>query len=78
MDEIGETTRPKDIKGNDIVVGPWYWAQDRTLKILGAGRFAYVMGSGTLRFIMNGAGYLPDAFYYASAGYPEKQFGAVR
>lgn len=72
------TTRPKDIKGNDIVVGVWYWAQDRTLKILGAGRFAYVMGSGTLRFTMNGAGYLPDAFYYASAGDPEKQFGVVR
>ena len=51
------TTRPKDIKGNDIVVGPWYWAQDRTLRILGAGRFAYVIGSGTLRFTMNGAGH---------------------
>jgi hypothetical protein len=72
------TTRPRDIKGNDIIVGPWYWAQDRTLKILGAGRFAYVMGSGTLRFTMNGAGYLPGAFYYASAADPEKIFGVVR
>jgi len=72
------TTKPKDIKGNDIVVGPWYWAQDRTLKIIGAGRFAYVIGSGTLRFTMSGAGYLPDAFNYASAEEPEKKFGAVR
>ena len=70
--------RPNDINGDAIVMGPWYWAQDRTGKILGAGQFAVPIGSTTILFYINSLGYSTDAFVYAPAENPAPKFGASR
>ena len=70
--------KEKDINGDAIVMGPWYWAQDRTGKILGAGQFAVPIGSTTILFYFNLLGYSTDAFVYAPAENPGPKFGVSR
>ena len=70
--------RPKDINGDAIVMGPWYWAQDRTGKILGVGTFSVLIGSTTILFFIGTAGYSPESFRYAPAENPGPKFGVIR
>lgn len=66
--------RPKDIHGNDVVMGPWYWAQERTGKASGAGKFLADIGWGKVRFWINGAGYEPDSFKAFELADPQPSF----
>ncbi len=67
--------RPLDINGNEIIIGNWYWAQDRRLKILGVGKFAVPIGSTTILFWFNATGYSSESFSYAPAENPYSLFG---
>jgi hypothetical protein len=69
--------RPRDINGDEIVMGPWYWAQDRRRKILGAGKFLAPIGSTTILFLINGKAYSAESFCYAPAENPNSKFGVI-
>lgn len=56
--------RPKDIYGNEIKMGPWYWARSRTGQIAGTGKFASCINSDECTFFINGTGYGPESFTY--------------
>ena len=64
-------SRPKDVDGNPVEMGPWYWAQNRTGNIVGTGKFLATIGWGEIHFYVNGTGYSPDSFAaFAKADVP--------
>lgn len=50
-------SRPKDIHGNEIVMGQWYWAKNRRGQVVGTGKFASNLGSDECTWFINGTGY---------------------
>ena len=67
--------RPQDIFGNPIEIGPWYWAKSRTGKIVGTGKFSFVIGSEECTWFINGTGYSPENFTFVRVvDAPEEYF----
>lgn len=56
--------RPKDIDGNEIVMGPWYWATNQRGDVIGTGKFAATIGFDEATFYLNGVGYDPGSFTF--------------
>lgn len=56
--------RPKDIHGNQIEMGPWYWARNRRGDVIGTGKFAVSVGHDECTFFVNDTGYAWDSFSY--------------
>ena len=70
--------RPLDINGDEIIMGNWYWVQDRRGKILGTGKFSVMIGSNFVSFSIGNSTFLTGDFRaYAPVGVsPESLFGA--
>lgn len=66
-DETARTTpnRPKDVNGDDIQIGPWYWARNRRGQVVGTGQFL-----DDLRFSMGGYAYHPEIWDFHPAHLP--------
>ena len=70
--ETNQRTEPRDIDGNIVVAGKWYWAMDRTGRIVGTGKIMFYIGSGgTPTWFINGAGYSPEGFKFVRAVDPD-------
>ena len=70
---------PKDIDGNLVTVGAWYWAMwnlGEHSRVIGAGKFLHSRHyAGKLLFIANQTTYRPDRFMYAKCSeFPEQLF----
>jgi hypothetical protein len=69
--------RPLDINGDEIIMGNWYWVQDRRGKIFGTGKFCVMIGSNFISFSIGNSIFLAEDFLdYAPVGVsPESLFG---
>lgn len=54
--------RPTDCFGQPVRLGPWYWAQNKTGRTIGTGRFLAGIHSGDILFHINDVGYGVETF----------------
>jgi hypothetical protein len=64
-------SRPKDIHGNEVEMGPWYWGRSRTGLIIGTGKFAVQIVASGVMWIINGTGYSPEGLQFVRAEEPD-------
>lgn len=60
IDATGD--RPKDIHGQPVELGPWYWAKNRTGHVVGVGKFLSPIAGHEVNWFINGTGYGPSSF----------------
>jgi hypothetical protein len=59
-----ESLRPKDINGNPIVLGDWYWGYDRANRLVGAGKITAMIGIGKMSFVIKHTSYSAENLIY--------------
>lgn len=64
--------RPKDIHGEPVTLGVWYWYRYGGNSISGAGKFLSIIGQHRILFFVGQAGFTPTAFMeFVRADLPE-------
>lgn len=68
---------PRDIDGDELMWGTWYWAQSPSALIAGAGQLKETLDlPGRVGFFINGIGYDPRGWSFAMCSpQPEELFG---
>lgn len=66
---------PKDIDGNPVLPGLWYWVMDRGGQIVGTGKFAHSGDDWT--FFINGTEYEVRDWLCARAENPDRAFASL-
>jgi hypothetical protein len=68
-------SRPRDIHGEPVEMGAWYWMMNQLGQIVGTGKFAATIGWGEILFYINGfAGYRPEYKKFVRAEDPDQLF----
>ena len=69
------SNRPKDVDGDYVLLGKWYWMMNRTGQIAGTGKFLVTISRpAEIAFYINGTGYSHETMKFAKAGDPERLF----